>query len=256
MGITGGSALHQQSVGLQENVAPHLGQVFMVPLLLVSICTKLSQDVVLLLRMQLIVITPDKDIENEALLVNEMFALGLERLHLRKPGYTKEDYERYIQTIDPAYHARIIVHAHYELFHEYQLGGIHLNSMVRDDATVWAQVATIQPHNISTSFHSWAEIADNEFAYSYVFISPVFNSISKKDYEAAISPDGAKALKQTLSAEHKYCPRIIGLGGVGEPQLATLAQHGFDGAATIGAVWLATDPVAAFMQMIETTSRL
>jgi thiamine monophosphate synthase len=39
---------------------------------------------------------------------------------------------------------------------------------------------------ISGSFHSWEEIRANRFPYTYVFISPVYDSISKAGYKAAI----------------------------------------------------------------------
>jgi thiamine-phosphate pyrophosphorylase len=91
--------------------------------------------------------------------------------------------------------------------------------------------------DISTSFHSWQEIKENNHPYKYVFISPVFDSISKKDYKAGIDLLGATTVKNELAESGKYCPGIIGLGGVDAQSIKTLHEYGFDGAAMLGAIW-------------------
>ena len=206
--------------------------------------------------MQLIVITPDNEVKDEARIVNSLFADGLQRLHLRKPLFTTGDYRDYINKIDARYHSCIVLHGGFELLTEFELGGMHLNSMVRNDKTVWLKVATLHASQVSTSFHSWEEIRDNEFQYGYVFISPVFDSISKKGYKAAIDLKGAVKTKQELAKGDKYCPAIIGLGGVGKEQIKPLHQFGFDGAAILGAVWLSADPVTTFIEIMQITRTL
>ena len=198
--------------------------------------------------MDLIVITPEELIDDEIELANTLLEGGLTRLHIRKPLFSEQQYCNYINAIDEKYHSRIVTHNFFHLFHDLKLGGIHLNSASRNDRFVWEQVQDISPAYISASFHSWKEVEDGDFQYSYVFISPVFDSISKIDYMAAIDLDGAAEVKQSLRQQRKYCPRIIGLGGVGPQQLNTLRQKGFDGAAMLGSIWLSEYPLIIFQE--------
>jgi thiamine-phosphate pyrophosphorylase len=201
--------------------------------------------------MELIVITPENTIRQEQEIINQFFDTGLRRLHLRKPQYTKEQYRVYINGIKKEYHPRLVIHGCFELVDEFELGGIHLNSIVREQDLVKPLTERLSASFFSTSFHSWQELKDNKFEYKYVFISPVFNSISKKGYQAGIEPARAAEIRKELVVSGKYCPQIIGLGGVGVPQLKTLMEYGFDGAAMLGGIWLADDPVAVFCEAIQ-----
>jgi thiamine-phosphate pyrophosphorylase len=200
--------------------------------------------------MELIVITPEEMLEDELEIVNDMFANGLHALHIRKPSFTADDYRNYIKAVQIKHHGRIVIHGHFELFREFWLDGIHLNAAARNDAVVWVQIKqlSIRHSSISTSFHSWQEIEENEFEYRYAFISPVFDSISKTGYKGSIDINGVMETKQKLKSLHKYCPKIFGLGGVGPRQLKTLHVHGFDGAAMLGAIWNNEFSFAMFLE--------
>jgi thiamine-phosphate pyrophosphorylase len=199
-------------------------------------------------QMQLIIITPDATSGEETKIINSLFEHGLQRLHLRKPSFVIQDYRDYLMEIDRQYHSCISIHRCFELYHEFRLGGIHLNSMARNDAQAWQQVKDIPPSAVSTSFHAWEEVEENTFPYGYVFISPVFDSISKNGYKAGIDLAKAKEIKQSLATQNRHCPSIIGLGGVGVQQLATLYQCGFDGAAMLGAIWQSENPLLVFTE--------
>ena len=82
--------------------------------------------------------------------------------------------------------------------------------------------------------------------YDYVFISPVFDSISKQGYKAAIDPAGRGQLAQWARQHTTTLPRIVALGGVNAACIPALLEHGFDGAALLGAVWESDNPVAAY----------
>jgi thiamine-phosphate pyrophosphorylase len=196
--------------------------------------------------MQLVIITPDTHNAKEADIVNSLFATGLRRLHIRKPHFTVDDYRALIGQISTQYHQYIVLGGCFELFHELELGGIHLNSAMRTNQSVWNQVKNIPQNKISTSFHSWQEIIDNTFPYGYVFISPVFDSISKTGYKGDIDIKQANSVKAKVTNEKGYCPQIIGLGGVGRSQVELLYRQGFDGAAMLGGIWMSADPVAEF----------
>ena len=206
--------------------------------------------------MNITIITPENNIKKETDLVNELFRNGLERLHLRKPGNNADDNRKYIKGIDSRYHPKIAITNTFELFNEFELGGIHLNGTFRRDEDLSEKISYLSPSLISTSYHNWQKIVDNEFGFGYVLISPVFDSISKKEYKANIDPYGARKTKEKLAAQNKYCPAIIGLGGVGLKEITALHEYGFDGAAMLGSLWMSGNPVATFTRALEVSNAL
>lgn len=152
---------------------------------------------------------------------------------------------------------------------------------------------------LSTSLHSCAEVeAEAEAAaaaaaaatdptlapsscsssYDYVFLSPLFESISKPGYggegprgasakfwgssggdgdgqgsSSAPSPALAAALR---SARESSSPRrrslgVVALGGIGPSRLRLVSGLGFEAAAVLGAVWGSDDPVEAWEEIVE-----
>ncbi len=196
--------------------------------------------------MQLIIITPEVNIPNETDIINQLFANGLQRLHIRKPDFSADEYRGYIKAIDQKYHSKLVLCGAFELWSEFKLGGVHLNTEMRNNEQVWDTIEDIPVKVMSTSFHSWEEIAENGFPYKYVFIGPVFDSISKEGYTASIELAGAKETKEKFSAEGKRCPALIALSGVGVTDLRYLHKNGFDGAAMLGAIWQSPNPVITF----------
>jgi thiamine-phosphate pyrophosphorylase len=206
--------------------------------------------------MLIVVITPENNIRKENELVNDLFKNGLKRLHLRKPDHSTEETRKYIRSIDPQYHPRIVLTGNFELFNEFDLGGIHLNGSARRNDDIRKKIDHLSPELISTSYHTWQKIVENEFHFGYVFISPVFDSISKKEYKSNIDPYGARKTKQKLADQNKYCPKIIGLGGVGINEIKALHEYGFDGAAMLGTLWMSGNPVTTFIRAMTVAQSL
>ncbi len=200
--------------------------------------------------MKLILITPETTSPAEASLVNHLFELGLERLHLRKKDLGKENYLHYLQQIDPVHYHRIAVHEQFDLVHTYSTLGLHCKNHVLHDKTQMDRLLELEPASLSASLHSWRELEENQYPLDYVFISPVFNSISKKGYQASVDLDRLSRLKESATA----LPDIIALGGVTGSHIPILYEKGFDGVAVLGAVWEDTDPVAAFGRLQKVVS--
>lgn len=196
--------------------------------------------------MEWIVLTPEVDKIYEQDAVNKLFAAGLHRLHLRKPNYTYTDYKNYLSTIPDTYRQNVVIHGSWELYHEQMCGGIHFRAAVRNSVEAIKLMSNVPHHVISTSFHSWQEVIDEGINYGSAFISPLFDSISKQGYKAAVPINGIMATKATFLAANKTCPKIIGLGGIDRTNVAELQKYSYNGAALLGAIWQATDPVAAF----------
>ena len=171
----------------------------------------------------LIIITPPHALPDEECIVNKLFESGLHLLHLRKPG---ADRERYIRGIRPRFRERVILHDHFELAEEYGLRGIHLK---------YNEARTFTGRNrfahVSASCHSFEEIDALPFEPNYVFLSPVFDSISKPGYPSVFAPE---YLKENL--QKRRVP-VIALGGITAEKVAECRKMGFRGVALLGHVW-------------------
>ncbi|MBE2288394.1 MAG: thiamine phosphate synthase [Chitinophagaceae bacterium] len=200
--------------------------------------------------MQIVLLTPETEMPHETGIVNSLFAAGLQRLHLRRYGATEAQIIQYISAIHPQFHPRIVVHSHYHLLHDLHLYGIHLNTATRLSPAVSAMTSGIPAEKTSTSFHSWLEVIDNTVPYRYVFISPVFNSISKPGYLAGIDRTQLPAIRAQQKASGS-APAIYALGGIDHSNIITLKNDGFDGAALLGSIWQAQDPVRALTNILE-----
>ena len=202
--------------------------------------------------MEILLLTPDHLKVKEAETINQLFSLGLKCLHIRKPGFTLQEYRNYLASIDSKYFSRLVMHGGgFELYHEFGLGGIHLNSHQRTDGDVARQIANIPMDKVSTSFHSWAEISHDKNDYNYVFVSPVFDSISKTNYHAAIDLRGLAGIRKRFAEKNRKCPRIYALGGVDSPHIHILQQYHFDGAAVYGAIWKSSNPTFVLQGLLQ-----
>ena len=137
-------------------------------------------------------------------------------IHLRKPGSSYGEMENLIQDIKPEFHPFLKLHDHFSLIEKFELGGIHLNSR--------NPVAFPNAAQISKSIHHPAEIKDTE-DLNYFFLSPIFDSISKKGYKAAFNPE---ELPSFISGK-----RAIALGGVTPDKFLMLKNLGFYGGALL-----------------------
>jgi thiamine-phosphate pyrophosphorylase len=196
---------------------------------------------------QLLVITPPTTAPGEARVAGALLAAGLAGLHLRKPGASAQELAAYIGAIPEEFHSRIVLHSRYELVPRYGLRGAHLPAGRRA-----AGPPPWQPgrgFTLSTSFHSLAEVARHRRRYDYVFLSPVFDSLSKSGYGAALDVGALPGALARLAARPGYRPQVLALSGITAANLGAVRAMGFAGAAVLGAVWQAPDPVAAFQAL-------
>lgn len=176
--------------------------------------------------MKLIVITRPDFFDGEAEAITALLDAGLEILHLRKPDAQAPEVEHLLQALPPRYLCRIVLHEHFELAVRYGLRGIHLNRR-------HPQPPTGYQGKISRSCHSLAEVVQGKDTCDYVFLSPVFDSISKAGYRAAFSRDELlDAATQGIIDD-----KVIALGGVDAGHVRTVRDMGFGGAAVLGDVW-------------------
>lgn len=173
-----------------------------------------------------IIITPPRSLPDEESIVNRLFENGLHLLHLRKPGADRETLENFIRGIEPRFRERVIVHDHFELVEKYGLKGIHLK---HDQAATFTERERY-PH-VSVSCHSFEEIGSLAFTPDYVFLSPVFDSISKAGYKTAFDLNLLKERLKTVPVP------VVALGGITPDKVTACRKAGFDGVALLGYIW-------------------
>ncbi|MGL4518758.1 MAG: thiamine phosphate synthase [Phocaeicola sp.] len=181
--------------------------------------------------MKLILITTPYYFVQEDKILTALFEEGLEALHLRKPNSSPILAERLLTLIPERFHNRIVVHENFHLHHERFLKGVHLNRR-------HPELPSNHRGHISTSCHSFEEVIAKKSSCNYLFLSPIFDSISKEDYQSPYTPEEILMAKKKGVIDKK----VIALGGVDESNLQKIKEYGFGGAAILGTLWNKFDP--------------
>ena len=77
------------------------------------------------------------------------------------------------------------------------------------------------------------EVIERKPTMNYVFLSPIFDSISKQGYRSAFDHATLKKAAHEGIIDHK----VVALGGVTRQRISLLAEYGFGGAAMLGDIW-------------------
>ena len=190
-----------------------------------------------------ILISQPDDFDGEIDVLVSLFENGLQYFHLRKPQSSKEEMIKYIESIPEKYHSKIVIHSHYSLAEIFNLKGIHCTAKGRDEFYEMEHL----PIQKSISTHGFCEAGMVDESFAYAFISPVFTSISKPNYEQAFQHD---ALQQFLCRPHRTA--FIALGGITPENVSVCKQMGFDGVAMIGSIWNHHNPLEQWEKMCNT----
>ncbi|MFA6923143.1 MAG: thiamine phosphate synthase [Bacteroidales bacterium] len=181
--------------------------------------------------MKYAIISSPSEFPDEIEIINSLFEEGLEIFHLRKPDYNFSQFEELIKEIPEKFHKKIVIHSNYELAEKYNLKGIHFS--LKNTNIKNLKINSTHNYHVSASFHSLEEFCKYGKYFDYAFISPVFNSISKKNYKSEITH---QEISNFLKSEKKSC-KVFALGGIDENNIDTIKKLGFDGFATLGAIW-------------------
>ena len=184
------------------------------------------------IMLQLIVITKEsiEEASNEVKIIAELINRFNCRVHLRKKNCTLKDIEFYCESLskitDMSY---ITLHENAELLYKYDIGGYHAK---KDNLS---KVYDIMGDKIlySQSCHSMKEVEEASEIVNYVFLSPIFDSISKEGYKSNFKDDELKKWLQNRESATK----VIALGGISCDNISIISELGFDGAALLGTIW-------------------
>ena len=87
--------------------------------------------------------------------------------------------------------------------------------------------------HISRSCHSLEEVAKYKAACDYVFLSPIYDSISKEGYSSAYTTGSLQKVRQAGIIDAK----VMALGGVTTAHFPEISSLGFGGAVLLGDIW-------------------
>lgn len=179
--------------------------------------------------MRFLVITEPQFTDNEATIIAQLLHWGVDLVHLRKPESSAEELAKLIEAIPTAYHNRLVLHDHFDLAAHFTLHGLHLNR----------RNSVLPPNHkgtVSQSCHTLDEVKVCKTKCNYVFLSPVFNSISKLGYTSAFTPKAlSEAKKQGLIDQN-----VLALGGITAANIDKTKYYGFGGVALLGDIWSRT----------------
>ncbi|HET8827734.1 MAG TPA: thiamine phosphate synthase [Pelobium sp.] len=180
--------------------------------------------------MKVIVISNPTPTAKEANLINALFNEGLACFHLRKPNASEAEIEMLLDQIDKQFYPKIALHQHHQLASKFDIKRLHYPERTRKEIT--AELLQNQKEKcfiLSTSIHQ-IESINQAFLFDYTFYGPVFNSISKNDYQSVTASDFH--IKKKLNG-----PEIIALGGITDKNLYQIKKMNFDGFALLGFIW-------------------
>jgi thiamine-phosphate pyrophosphorylase len=176
--------------------------------------------------MKKIIITSPEPVSGEVFTLCRLLNAGVFAIHLRRPHYGIDEYRRILDGIPLCYHGRIVLHDYFSLAVDYDVKGIHLNSRNHN-------IPEGYNGSISCSCHSLEEVELQKPKMDYVFLSPVFDSISKIGYHSAFT----LAELTKAASDGIIDSKVFALGGVTVSAIPQLEKLSFGGIALMGDIW-------------------
>ena len=172
-----------------------------------------------------IAITKPNAVDGEDAIIRHLLANGFDIVHLRKPDADICYCRDLLQQLSPSERKRVVIHDYYSLYEEYSLRGFHINKNITSYPADYQGTRT-------RSCHSLDEILRYKHECDYLFLSPIFDSISKADYRSKFSH--AELLNASINGVIDN--KVIALGGVTLDRIAYLHSLRFGGVAMMGAI--------------------
>lgn len=189
----------------------------------------------------MIVISNPVYIENEIKIINQLFEEGLPLLHIRKPDFSELEMAQFIHQIKLEFRDRIVLHSYHLLAEDFGIDRIHFSEKDREESFEFSgRFPKHCRYNFSTSTHSIEDFNSLKNDFDYAFLSPVFKSISKENYEPKTN------LFEALKSRTNYKTKVIALGGIDSQNIQKTMENGFDDIALLGTIWNNENPIKQF----------
>ena len=162
--------------------------------------------------MKLIIMTKPTFFVEEDKILTALFEMGLDHLHLYKPGTEPVYSERLLTLIPDEYYGRITVHDHFYLRDEFRLRGIHL-----DDCQTEPPIG--YRGNISRTCHSIEELKDVRKRCNYVLLKLPMNELMEASSRGLVDK------------------RVYAMGCINFDNIGLVRSMGFGGVVVGGDLW-------------------
>ncbi|MFC7774902.1 thiamine phosphate synthase [Flavobacterium sp. GCM10027622] len=178
----------------------------------------------------MIVITNPTAVDNEINHIHSLFDNGLRLLHVRKPDYSETSMIALLTAIGNDYSNQLVLHSHHHLAEAFGITRLH-NPKTGTDASAFS---------FSIATHSIEEFNALHNDYDYAFLSPVYPSISKPNYQSQTN------LLTDVKHRTNWNTKLIALGGIALENISETLQSGFDEVALLGYIWNSSNPLESF----------
>lgn len=175
--------------------------------------------------MRLIAITTPKVTDDDASIIGRLLDRGIDIIHLRKPESTIDECRKLLTKLTAEQRSKIVIHDYPELYSEFSLRGVHINRNI-------TSLPIGYNGSISRSCHTFEEVMRYKEECDYLFLSPIFDSISKRGYKSRFSDE----VLRRASVEGLIDSKVIALGGVTLDKIPYLRSLNFGGVAMMGAI--------------------
>lgn len=147
--------------------------------------------------------------------------------HIRKPSFSEKQIREYLAVFPNEVRQKLSLHDFHSLAFEMGIGGIHINKrnpILKEE---------YKKKRISVSCHSIEQVKEWKEKSNYVFLSPIFDSISKEGYKSAFSFNELKKYFNDKILDNK----VVALGGVTKDNIKELENIGFSSCALLSDLW-------------------
>lgn len=176
--------------------------------------------------MKIIAITTPKASDDDASIIGHLLDRGIDIIHLRKPESKVSECRKILAALTAEQRSKIVIHDYPELYFEFSLKGIHINRNITSLPDGYSGFK-------SRSCHTLEEVMKYKDSYDYLFLSPIFDSISKVGYKSAFSLEELERAARAGIIDE----RVIALGGVTLEKIPLLKALNFGGVAMMGALY-------------------
>lgn len=159
-------------------------------------------------------------------ILSALFDEGMDDLHLFKPGASPMYSERLLSLLPEDTHKHITVHEHYYLKDEYDLAGIHLDSIADELPEGY------RGHYSRTStdlFH----LKEMKKKSQYVFLRNIFDGIDMHNEKASFT----LSQLELAAREGVIDKKVYALGGMTLENIRVAKELGFGGVVICGDLW-------------------
>ncbi len=176
--------------------------------------------------MKLVVMTESTVLVEEDKILPTLFEEGMDSLHLYKPETSPMYSERLLSLLSEDYYRKIIVHDHFYLKEEYNLGGIHLDSSD-------AQLPQGYNGHFSRTCTKLEELKDSKKKANYIFLKNVFDNKEMPNNKHSFTMNEL----EDAASKGLIDKKVYAMGGVGLDNLRVAKDLGFGGVVICKDLW-------------------